>query len=595
MTTIELVREVACRAPPDVIWRAISDTDRLNRVAGMAPVAFQPADAANGARVSVRTRLDGFPVTFEEEPFEWHTPQSFLVRRHMKEGVLDRLTLSAEVLPGENGGSRVRWRLDLDVKYGLLTPVARLLGQLRMNTLAAATHAFDEEISRPVEEETLSPPDDAQVQRALRAMETTLPPAAHPVARRLAGFVARAPDKEVVRIRPFELADRWNVDRAVLLDVCLEGVVAGLVQMYWDLVCPSCRGGASRVEHLFDLPPGGHCGFCDISFDLPLDRAVEALFQPAPAVRNVVFKPYCTGGPAAMPHVLAQTMLPRGGHAALTAPAEPGTYRLFVRGGDAAALLVDAQGLPEAELVADGGLTPATVHARPGAALVVRQPFGATRHVKIERAAWSDRAATAHRLALAPRFRRIFSNEVLGPGRQLQVARVALLFSDLSGSTALYSRVGDATAFRIVQDHFEHLRAAVDAEGGVVVKTIGDAVMAAFPEEGAALRAGIRMLATWADFQAGRPDSDATLLKVGVYAGPAYVVTANGALDYFGQTVNIAARLQGAAHEREIVVSDELAARGAEAGWLGAARVTERFDAVLKGLDRPLRAARISV
>ena len=56
-----------------------------------------------------------------------------------------------------------------------------------------------------------------------------------------------------------------------------------------------------------------------------------------------------------------------------------------------------------------------------------------------------------------------------------------------------------------------------------------------------------------------------------------------------------AARLQGAAHEREIVVTGDLADRATEAGWLGSARVVERFDAVLKGLDRPLRAARLAV
>jgi class 3 adenylate cyclase len=175
------------------------------------------------------------------------------------------------------------------------------------------------------------------------------------------------------------------------------------------------------------------------------------------------------------------------------------------------------------------------------------------------------------------------------------VARVALLFSDLSASTALYSRVGDAPAFRLVQDHFELLRAKIAEEEGVVVKTIGDAVMAAFQDEAAAVRTAVAMQACWDGFRVNRPDAVDTMLKIGVHAGPAYVVTANGALDYFGQTVNVAARLQGAAHEREIVVTEELAERAILEGWLGQARVVERFDAVLKGLDRPLRAVRLLV
>src|SRR5436853_609704 len=120
-----------------------------------------------------------------------------------------------------------------------------------------------------------------------------------------------------------------------------------------------------------------------------MDRAVEATYRPSDAVRRIDIGPYCIGGPAMTPHVLAQQIVPAG-----------------------------------------GGVT-------------------------------------------------------------LPVARVALLFSDLTGSTALYARVGDAVAFRLVQDHFDLLSGIIEAEGGVVVKTIGDAVMAAFPDEGAAVRAAL--------------------------------------------------------------------------------------------------------
>ncbi|MDP2308486.1 MAG: adenylate/guanylate cyclase domain-containing protein, partial [Pseudomonadota bacterium] len=415
-----------------------------------------------------------------------------------------------------------------------------------------------------------------------------------PLARRLGELVAWAPDDDLMHLRPYELADRWGEPRDRVLAVCLEAVMAGLLQMHWDLICPSCRTGSSRVEHLYELKDGGHCTFCDIRFDLPLDQSVEAIFQPAPSLRLVEARPYCTGGPAATPHVLAQAPLPRDGEARFRAPAD-GRYRVFVRGGASTDITVAPDGAREVVLLAGDDLSPASARLAPGGAIIVRQVGGTSRHVKLEHVTWADRAATAHRLSVHPRFRRLFSGEVLGPGRQLRVARVALLFSDLSASTALYTRVGDASAFRLVQDHFEFLREKITVQGGVVVKTIGDAVMAAFEDEGAALRAGIAMQAGWDEFRAQRPDGVDTMLKLGVHSGPAFVVTANGLLDYFGQTVNVAARLQGAAHEREIVVTDELAERAVDAGWMGQARVTEHFDAVLKGLDRPVRAARLVV
>ena len=103
------------------------------------------------------------------------------------------------------------------------------------------------------------------------------------------------------------------------------------------------------------------------------------------------------------------------------------------------------------------------------------------------------------------------------------------------------------------------------------------------------------MLERFPTFRGGLPEAGSTFLKVGVYAGPCYVVTANGILDYFGQTVNLAARLQGAAGAGEVILVEALADEAKEHGWLGEHQPGERFDAVLKGLDVPVRVTRIRV
>ena len=485
-------------------------------------------------------------------------------------------------------GSRVRWRLSVWPRLFLLRPVAWVLGTLRLRRMEAATLALDTAPEPAVQA------GRGELSVAGERLRQGLTGDEQALAARLVDWVERAPDAEVLAMRPFALADRWGAPRTAVLDTFLEAVGAGLVDMQWDIVCPSCRTGSSRVDHLFELGESAHCTYCDIHFDLPLDRAVEAVFRPARALRTVEVGPYCTGGPMRTPHVVAQAPLPADGAAHLGVPTAAGSYRLFVRGG-ATGTVVVAEGEPaEVTVSFDGTLSPAETRVAPGGTLEVRQAGGVARHCKLENTAWIDQAATAHVLSLNARFRRMFSGEVLGPGRQLSVSRIALLFSDLSGSTALYSRVGDARAFRLVQDHFDLLQSPISAEGGVIVKTIGDAVMAAFPDEPAALRAALAAQAAWPQFAAAHPDGEGVLLKLGVHAGPAYVVTANGALDYFGQTVNLAARLQGAAGEGEIVVVDALARRAEAEGLLGNARVTERFRATLKGLDRPVEAARLA-
>jgi class 3 adenylate cyclase len=269
---------------------------------------------------------------------------------------------------------------------------------------------------------------------------------------------------------------------------------------------------------------------------------------------------------------------------------------LFLRGGVTAALEVVAGGANELLVQAtDDSLTPGSASIAPGAKVLVEHRGDKETHVKLERLLYASRAATAHVVSTLPEFRREFSSDLLRPGTTLRVARVALLFSDLTDSTALYSRVGDAKAFKVVHEHFDLLLGIIAQHRGTLVKTIGDAVMAAFVEERDAIAAAVEMLERFPTFRGSLPEAGRTFLKVGVYAGPCYVVTANGILDYFGQTVNLAARLQGAAGPGEVVLVERVADEAHGHGWLGKHAPGERFDAMLKGVDGPVRVTRIAV
>ncbi|HWE24310.1 MAG TPA: adenylate/guanylate cyclase domain-containing protein, partial [Myxococcales bacterium] len=254
---------------------------------------------------------------------------------------------------------------------------------------------------------------------------------------------------------------------------------------------------------------------------------------------------------------------------------------------------VSDAGAPLAQAAAGEGLSPAALVVRPGGGIEVRSTSAEDSHVKLERVEWIDRAATAAFVSTVPEFRRLFSGEVLEPGVALKIGRIALLFSDLSASTALYARAGDAPAFRLVRDSFEVLRDAVEEHGGAIVKTIGDAVMAAFSTDEGAVRAAVAMQRAFPEFIRRYRYAEGIDLKLGVHCGPCFAVTANGVLDYFGQTVNIAARLQGEARAGELVLAKDLTEAATAGGWLGDAVVTDRCAAMLKGFDAPVSIARI--
>ena len=107
--------------------------------------------------------------------------------------------------------------------------------------------------------------------------------------------------------------------------------------------------------------------------------------------------------------------------------------------------------------------------------------------------------------------------------------------------------------------HFRVLTEITGSEAGAVVKTIGDAVMATFPTPDRALAAALRIRSAMRKLNEERGSED-LLLKIGIHEGPCLAVTLNDRQDYFGQTVNIASRVQGLATSSSIYATGRVIA-----------------------------------
>jgi class 3 adenylate cyclase len=167
---------------------------------------------------------------------------------------------------------------------------------------------------------------------------------------------------------------------------------------------------------------------------------------------------------------------------------------------------------------------------------------------------WFDPFLTGKSLFNNQAFRQLYPSATLGEKGGIGVKDLTLLFTDLKGSTAMYDRIGDLKAFSLVQQHFERLTKAIQANGGAVVKTIGDAVMASFDKPSSAVKASAEMLKEIEEFNKEHGSTE-IILKIGIHRGASIAVTLNDRLDYFGQTVNIAARVQGLAGAEEIYLT----------------------------------------
>jgi class 3 adenylate cyclase len=391
----------------------------------------------------------------------------------------------------------------------------------------------------------------------------------------------------VVRIRPYALADAWGVARRAVLEMCLHATRAGILDFQWELLCPLCRNSNEGSDSLGDINAHVHCQSCNIDYTVNFDRSVELTFRPNAAIRPVQQGEFCVGGPYRTPHIVLQQIVPAGEQRMLPMSLEPGRYRLRTVDYPGGYYLdVDDAGTPALTFHPDPAeATKDELHVATTPTLQFANPGDNEQIFILERTAWNDQAVTAAEVTALQLFRSLFSSEALRPGERITVGSITIVFTDLRGSTRLYREIGDAPAFGRVMNHFDVLREAIASEGGGIVKTIGDAVMAVFQRPVEALRAMLR-----AQYLLAHPPQgfEPLQLKAGIHSGPCIAVTLNERLDYFGSTVNMAARLEGLSAGQGVIITNDVRFDPEVAEWLAQQQehlAVEPFTRTLKGFD----------
>jgi class 3 adenylate cyclase len=583
-------------ASAEDLWPLASDTNRFNRDAGLPPVEDlrTPDERLANARRRLRLRVKGVTLEWEELPFEWLRPFSFGVVRRYSRGPLVEMRVHATLEPLGERSTRLRYRVSAHPRglFGLLTTPVQI-GVISRIGFGRTFRRYAETVGREPEPKRPPPWDLRSHRRLYRVRRALVDQGVEAAAAdRLIAHVLATDDLSLARVRPYQLASAWGLARRDALTLCLCATRAGLLDLSWDVVCPRCLGAKERATTLRELRAGMvHCDTCLVDFTTDFAQSVEISFTPTPSIREVLAPPFCVAGPQISPHVEVQQLLGPGEARAVQGIMEEGRHRVRAWGtGGGPSFLVARGGAGEAELrLTEEGWCGHVPELAPEARLRLVNDTGTERLFDVERMAWADDAATAADVTATHRFRDLFSEEVLAAGEFMGVGNLAVVFTDLRASTRLYRRIGDAPAFGRVMQHFEVLERAVLEHDGAIVKTIGDAVMAVFSHPDEALEA-VR------DAQLALREADEPLvLKAGVHFGSCIAVTLNERLDYFGSTVNIAARLGSISGGDDIAISDEVheddAVRRTLGGW---GSTVSSFTTDVRGLERPLRVWRVA-
>jgi len=584
--------KIRLQVPLERLWEFLSDTERLNRAVDLPAISFTPVpDPQKKGHYKAETTFLGMKLAYDELPFEWVRNRYFQVERRFQAGPLERVVCGSRFTAVGN-------ETDLDI-FADMVPrnllgslvAKKVVGKKATQDLVALARAFERHLTQDEPPPALPKPADLHPD----VLDVRLKDCGQMTgAPKLRQHLLQAPDLEVVRMRPFDLADRWGENRDGVLRLFLHAAKSGVVDLTWAVLCPSCRVAVKQSLTLSQLESKAHCETCQVEFGPDLARSIEARFTVNPAVRPARREVYCIGGPANMPQIQSQLRLQPGEKRREEFPIPTGGLR--VRCYQAPGI-VKLTGM--SVRIAKDGLT---VDAGSPGVLEVENTLGVEALVVVERETWKQSAATAALVTSMQDFRDLFPGEAVAPGEELGIESLAVLFTDLKGSTELYQKLGDAKAFGFVQNHFRYLVEAVSMHRGGVVKTMGDAVMAIFASARDAVEAGVEMQKHWNSFRGDRfstiqrtrmgvghksaGDFAGVSLKVGIHQGSAIAINNAGKLDYFGTMVNKAARVQAQSVGDDVVFSLAVAEDPEVRAYLARTGLKEEVVSVsLKGLE----------
>ncbi len=426
---------------------------------------------------------------------------------------------------------------------------------------------------------------------------------------RLRHIIDQGSDFDCYKVNAFRLAEEAKSSRVEAVRALLFATRVGLFDLNWDIYCPSCGGMPEFHKHLMELKDRSHCPLCVIDFSVQFDEQVEVTFTVNPDVRKLAILSFAERKTLQESMQWFTELREREGRApavgALMSPGEQRTIETDLAAGHYSAWVpshidrmvkLEVTATPRREPVvdvnlsvgSDGAITLSHTKLHPGPTrfhITYGYPklWGIAINLEAPQRNW----VSAAYLSTQQDFRDLFAGEFLSPDANFAVRSVTLMFSDIRGSTEMYEQLGDARAYAIVKEHFTLMTEIIRRHEGGIVKTIGDAVMAAFPVNADAVRAACEIQRAFAV----TPDPLRTVeVKIGLHRGPAIMVTSNRAVDYFGRTVNVAARAQGAAEPRQVLLTDQVLADPLVRALVEQLpEPATTFEAKVKGVARPLR------
>jgi len=547
-----------CSSGPSELWPLLSDTNRLFKNIGFDPVQ----------KILLKRNLPGryFQLAsgplhkfdaWIEKPCEWEAPFGFTIHRKYKQGHFRELSISVEQTRiGSKTQVAVNFSGSARNRISLLR-IKSIFNQRLKNRLKKTLKAYDRQVSCKEPDFAGKILNPVLKRKKWKKLVTKLTNAGvkHFNAINLIQYLVQTDDQKLLKIEPSGVATDLNLPLGESIDLLLTAARVEILNFSWELLCPECRECNRQTDRLEKITEPLYCTRCKTTYHLDFNKTVRIVFHPHPLVRKLSDKRYSFNSPSGRPHLVMRQIIDKGKKQFLNTSPGPGKYKLVTDGNTGTVFIDVKPGAPKTNLIRlnEHGVAGQKISVASVANLVIHNQVGRKLLVTLESLDWL-KTVSAGEVTSLQRFRNYFPNELIREDTSFHAGDVTIMFTDIFNSAQIYSRAGDESATRQMINHFETLRRVIESNRGAIIKTIGDSVMAIFRSP---------LFAAGAFFQAQNEidragDSESIKLKAGLHSGDCLAVTLNNRIDYFGNTVNIAARLVEQASENELVISKKV-------------------------------------
>lgn len=534
------------------VFQVVSNTSRVNH---RLKVAERFEKEVQG-RLMVDTKFLGMDVTWQELPWKWSYGNYIIADRLFSKG---HLHWEHAVFAFESLSSK-RQR----VTFYYRSQARKLWVYLLMKfALSPFMKQVEKTVQELVAEDQKGIKQDLQLENTAhinnqlfrkikkQLIELNI---SESIAEKLAQSILYKEDHEIYRLHIPELSFEWMESREDLVTAFLKAAKAGILEVCWEVKCPHCRGTRESSNKLQNLVGDINCPPCNVMVKLSSFNSIDVCFKVSPSIRKVRNISFCAGEPHKKSHILFNDMIRPGNEVQFNHFILAGAYRVRIKGQQEALLIeANSDNNSKKELTWEGSFHPEIEYISMNGHITYQNKSEKEQELTIEYMKEDDSILSPVEVFANPIFFKFYQDEELGSGIQIKLPKRVILFTDVVNSTVFYQEQGDEEAFNQIKLHFDIVQDVVSEFQGMIVKTIGDAVMASFNHVDdliAAVAKMDRLISEKEDITIG--------LRYSAHQGDMIAVNYNTGIDFFGNNVNVAAKLQAIANLQELAFSKDI-------------------------------------